>query len=121
MYIINRLINKLEGVENEKNTLCPEFFLSCLRHPPLALGTGMQIPDTDAVAAAMQAQPPYLASERWGHVGDDASHHDVLHSLAVGATHRGDLLAKKTAAFIYVGFIAAVLTSVFFLPRHVFK
>ena len=74
----------------------------------------------DAVAAAVQTQPPHLASERWRHIGDDASHHDVLHGLAVGATHRSDLLTKQTAAFIHVGFIAAVLTSVFFLPGHVF-
>ena len=69
----------------QKTKLRPEFFVACGFHLALAFGTGVPIPDADVVAAAVEAEPADLAPVRRCHVGDDASHHDVLDGLAVGA------------------------------------
>jgi hypothetical protein len=98
---------------NFSRTLCPEFFFSGLFHYTLTLGTCALIPNPDIIAATIQTESPNFASVGWSHVGNDASNHNVLDGLAVRATHWGNLLVKKTAPLIHLGFIPASLTAIF--------
>ena len=67
---LGHIYNKSEGqkvtLEQKKNAssicLCPKLFLSCLFHFTLTLGTGLAIPNTDIIAATLQAQTAHLAS-----------------------------------------------------------
>lgn len=61
----------------------PKILFACVFHLSLALGTGLLIPETDIVAAALQAQATDLASEGRGDVSYNTSHDNVLNALAV--------------------------------------
>ena len=76
----------------------------------------MHIPNPDVVAAALQAQTANLATVGRGHVGYDATHHDVLDGLAVGARHGGNLLTEQSTTLIHLGFVSAGLTAIFQFP-----
>ena len=96
----------------------PELSFSSLFHFSLALRTGFHIPYPDVIAATVQAQATDLTPVRWGNVGDDTTDHNVLDSLAVRATHRGNLLTEEAAPFVYLSFIPTSLTAIFQFPSH---
>jgi len=96
--------------------LSPELFLAGVFHFSLATGTSLAVPQTDAVAATMEAQATHLAAERGGHVADDAPDDKVLDALAVGTTHGYNLLTEESAPFVVVGFVATLATTICFLP-----
>ena len=62
--------------------LRPELFLASRLHLALTLWTGMFIPQSDVITAALQTQTAYLASVGWSDIGDNAAHDDVLNRLA---------------------------------------
>ena len=84
----------------------------------VALGAGGQVPVVDALAAAVKAQSPHLAPERRRHIANDAADREMLDGLAVGAADGGNLLAEQAAAFVVLGFVAALFTAVFLFPSH---
>ena len=65
--------------------LRPKLFFASWFHFALTLGAGVFIPYSDFVAATLQTQAAHLASVRWRHVGNNATHHNILDSVAVGA------------------------------------
>ena len=79
----------------------------------------MFVPYPDVIATALQTQAARLASVRWCHIGNDATHYDVLDGLAVRARHRRNLLMKESATFVHLGLVAALLAAIFQFPRHV--
>jgi len=98
---------------------CPELLFSCIVHYALTLRAGFHVPYPDMVAAALQAQPPYLTPVGRGDIGYDASHDDILNGLAVRARHGRNLLAEQPAPFIHLSLIAASLTAIFTFPSHI--
>ena len=103
-----------------KLILRPKLFLASLFHLTLALGTGMPIPHSDFVAAALQTEPPHFAPIGRCHIGNNPTHHDVLDALAVGTRHGTYLLAEESSAFVHLGFVATFLTAIFEFPSHFF-
>ena len=99
--------------------LCPELFLASLFHLPLACRTSVFIPEPDVVAAALQTKTAHLASVRWGHVGNDATHHNILDGLAVWAQHGRNLLTKESTPFVHLSLVATLPTAVFQFPGHI--
>ena len=97
---------------------CPELLFSRIFHLPLAFGTGSLVPDTDVVAATLQAQSPHLASVGRGYVSNDPTHDDVLDGLAIRTRHSRDLLTEQTTPLIRLGFITAGFTVIFPFPSH---
>ena len=89
-------------------------------HFTLALRTGMPVPDSDMLAAALQTEPADLASIGRCHVCNDTAHHNVLDALAVGTRHGTDLLAEESSAFVHLGFVATLATAIFEFPSHFF-
>ena len=83
-----------------------------------ALRAGLHVPFPNIGAATLKAQPSYFASVGRSHIGYDATHHDVLDGLAVGAVHSHYLLAEQASPFIDIGFIAALVAAVFPFPGH---
>jgi hypothetical protein len=79
----------------------------------------MLIPYPDVIAAALQTQTAHLAPVRRSHVGNDSTHHNVLNGLAVRTRHSRNLLTKESASFVYIGLVAAVLTTIFQFPSHI--
>jgi hypothetical protein len=65
----------------------------------------MLVPDAYVVAAAVEAQAAHLAAIGGGDIGDDASDNDVLHRLAVRATHGYDLLPEEPPPLVNLSFI----------------
>lgn len=96
----------------------PKLLLPCRLHLTLTLRTGSPVPDTDLIAATVQAQPPYLASVGRGYISNDAADHKILDRLAVGAAHCGNLLTEKASPFIYISLVSTGFTSVFQFPCH---
>ena len=95
-------------------------FLASLFHLTLALGTGMPIPHSDFIAAALQTEPPHFAPIGRCHIGDNPTHHNVLDGLAVWARHGTDLLTEEPTPFVHLGFIATFPTAIFKFPSHFF-
>ena len=96
----------------------PKVFLASLFHLTLALGTGMPIPHSDFIAAALQTEPPHFAPIGRCHIGDNPTHHNVLDGLAVWARHGTDLLTEESTPFVHLGFIATFPTAIFKFPSH---
>ena len=65
--------------------LRPELFFASRFHFTITLGAGVLIPHPDFITAALQAKAPHLTAVRRSHIGYDATHHQVLDSVAVGA------------------------------------
>ena len=99
-------------------SLRPEFPFRGVFHFPSAFGACVSVPDADVLAAAVGAKATHGAVERWCHVANDATHHQVLYGVAVGARHRDDFLAEESAPFVAVGFIAALVAAACGFPRH---
>ena len=78
----------------------------------------MFVPYPDVIAAALQTQAAHLASVRWCHVGNDATHHDILDGLTVRARHRRNLLTKEPATFIHLSLVATGFAAIFQFPSH---
>ena len=78
----------------------------------------MFVPYPDVIATALQTQAARLASVRWCHIGNDATHYDVLDGLAVRARHRRNLLTKESTTLVHLSFVAALLATIFQLPSH---
>ena len=97
---------------------CPKLLFSCIFHFTLTLRAGLHVPNTDIIAATLQAQTAHLASVRRSHVSNDATHHDVLDGLAVRAEHRRNLLTEQPSSLIHLSLIATGLASIFPLPGH---
>ena len=97
---------------------CPKLFFSCWLHLALTLRTGVHVPFPDIVAAALQAQTACLTPVRWGYVGNDATHDNILDGLAVGTRHGCYLLAEQTTPLIHFGFISASLAAILQFPGH---
>ena len=98
--------------------LRPEFFLAGLFHFALTSGTGFLVPNPDVIAATLQTQTARLASVRWSHVGNDATHHDVLDGMAVWARHGRNLLSKESTTFVHLSLVATLLAAISQFPRH---
>ena len=96
--------------------LCPKLLLACKLHHSTAFWTCFLVPYTDALTATMQAEPANLASKRWGYIGNDATHHQMLDGLAVGTTDCGYFLTKQASALIKFGFVTAVEATEGLLP-----
>jgi len=73
----------------------PELFFAGVLHLALTLWTGLHVPDTNPVAATLQAQTAHFAPVGRCDIGDDAAHDDVLNRMAVGTRHRHDLLTSS--------------------------
>ena len=78
----------------------------------------MPVPLTDSSTTAIEAQPPHCTAERGGHIANDASHHDMLYAMAVGAVHGDDFLPEQSAAFIIIALITTGAAPVFLFPCH---
>jgi len=113
-----RQIPSKEGCLCRKGGLSPELFLARSLHLALTFRAGMLVPHPDMIAAAVQAEPPYLTPVRRGHIGDDTPHHDVLDRLAIGARHGCDLLAEEPTTFVHLGLIATGCAAIFQFPGH---
>ena len=118
-FIIVHIINGTRHLHHQqRQELSPELFFACFLHPALASGTRLLIPDTDVIAAALQAQPTDLAPVGWSDIGDDTTHDDVLNRLAVRTQPRRNLLTEQAAAFIHLGLVTAVTAAIFQFPGH---
>lgn len=91
----------------------PKLLFPCRRHLTLTLRTGLLVPDTDAVAATVEAQPARRTPVGWCHVSNDAADHKMLDRLAVGAAHCGNLLMEESSSFIYISLVSTGFTTVF--------
>ena len=80
--------------------------------------TGVHVPFPDIVAAALQAQTACLIPVRWGNIGNDATHDNILDGLAVRTIHGCYLLAEQPTPLIHFGFISASLAAIFQFPGH---
>ena len=100
------------------NVSCPKLLFACIFHFALTLRTGLHIPDTDVIAATLQAQTAHLTSERWGYVCNDTTHHKVLDGMAMIARYGRYLLTEQTAPFVHLSLIATGLTAIFPFPCH---
>ena len=98
--------------------LRPELLFTSWFHIALTLWTGFHIPYPDVIAATIQAKATDLASIRWGYIGYDTANYDVLDSLAVRATHWGDLLAEEATSLVHLGFILTLFAAIFQFPGH---
>jgi hypothetical protein len=98
--------------------LCPKLLFASIFHFALTLRTGLHIPDTDVIAATLQAQTAHLTSERWSHVCNDTTHHKVLDGVAMIARNGRYLLAKQSTSFIHLSLVATGLAAIFPFPRH---
>ena len=78
----------------------PELLFACCFHRSLAFGAGLFVPDTDVVAAAVQAETAYLAPVGRRHISNNTPNYDVLNGLAVRTAHGGNLLAEEAAALV---------------------
>ena len=87
-------------------------------HFALTLGTGLMVPYLDIIAATLQTQTAHLTSVGRSHVGNDATHHNVLDGMAVRTRHRSNLLTKEPAPLVHLGFVATLLTAIFQFPSH---
>ena len=96
----------------------PKLLFSCKGHPAAAFRTSMPVPLTDSSTTAIEAQPPHCTAERGGHIANDASHHDMLYAMAVGAVHGDDFLPEQSAAFIIIALITTGAAPVFLFPCH---
>lgn len=100
-------------------TSCPELVAAGVGHGSATARTGVAVPFGYAGTAAPEAEAAHFAAERWCRVAYHASHHERLQRVAVGASHRCDVLAHESAALIDVGLIAAGGTPVYLFSRHV--
>ena len=98
--------------------LRPELFLASRLHLALTPWTGMFIPQSDVITAALQTQTANLTSIGRCHVGNDATYHDVLDGLAVRTRHSRNLLTKESASFVHLGLVAALSAAIFQFPSH---
>ena len=98
--------------------LRPELFLASRLHLALTPWTGMFIPQSDVITAALQTQTANLTSIGRCHVGNDATYHDVLDGLAVRTRHSRNLLTKESTTFVHIGRVATLLTAIFQFPSH---
>jgi len=98
--------------------LRPELFLASRLHLALTLWTGMFIPQSDVITAALQTQTANLTSIGRCHVGNDATYHDVLDGLAVRTRHGRNLLTKEPTSFVHLGLVAALSAAIFQFPSH---
>ena len=97
---------------------CPKFLFFGIVHYALAFRAGLSVPYPYVVAATIQAKPAYFTSVRWGHIGNDATNHDVLNGLAVWARHGCYLLTEQPAPLIHFGLVAAYPAAIFQFPSH---
>ena len=98
--------------------LRPELFLASRLHLALTLWTGMFIPQSDVITAALQTQTANLTSIGRCHVGNDATYHDVLDGLAVRTRHGRNLLTEEPASLVHLSLVSALSAAVFQFPRH---
>ena len=96
----------------------PKLLFSCKGHPAAAFRTSMPVPLTDSSTTAIEAQPPHCTAEWGGHIANDATHHDMLYAMAVGAVHGDDFLPEQSAAFIIIALITTGAAPVFLFPCH---
>jgi hypothetical protein len=78
----------------------------------------MHIPQSDVIAAAMQAKPPDIATKRRSHIAYNSAHHDIPYALAVRTRHGMNLLSEQSASLIGLSLISARRATIFLLPRH---
>jgi len=97
---------------------CPKFLFASILHFALTLRTGPHVPDTDVIAAALQAQATHLASVRGCDVGNDTTHNDILDSMTVRAEHGCYLLTEQATPLIHLSLVTTGLAAIFSFPRH---
>ena len=108
----------LRSGESESPHLRPEFLFTGLAHRAVTTWTGMHIPQSDVIAAAMRAQPPNIATKRRSHITNDSTHNDIPDALTVRTRHSMNLLPEQPASFISLSLISARRASISLLPRH---
>ena len=100
--------------------LCPKLLFACIFHFAPTLRTGLHVPNTDIIAATLQAQAAHLASVRWCHVGDDTTNDNVLDGMAIRTKHGCNLLTKQSPSLIHLCLVATDFTAIFAFPGHAF-
>src|SRR5574344_359125 len=99
--------------------LCPKVLLTCKFHSATTTRTSGTIPMPNLVTTTIQAKSTYLTAERRSCITDNATYNQRLKSVALGTTHRLDMLAKEAIALIDLSFITACCAEIFALQRHI--